>query len=58
MDPNVPRKSMVKVTELASSLGMSKWKVYRQIAEGKIRAVRIGRVMRVYTGPVKPELVP
>ena len=48
MDQSVPGKSMFKVDEAARVLGLSKWKVYRYISEGRIEAVRIGRIVRIY----------
>jgi excisionase family DNA binding protein len=41
------RRLLYRISEAAEALGVSKASVYRLIAEGRLRAVRIGRSARI-----------
>jgi excisionase family DNA binding protein len=47
MDGTVTGKSLLRVDEVAHIFGVSKWAVYRRIDEGKLAALRVGRLLRI-----------
>jgi excisionase family DNA binding protein len=40
------RKPLLTVTEVAARLNLSRWSVYRRVADGQLPAVRIGGALR------------
>jgi excisionase family DNA binding protein len=50
INKGIPHRSLFRISEAAELLGLSRWTLYRLINEGKLEALKVGRIIRVTRG--------